>query len=120
MIQDNSFSKYILQFTKNTENQQTHLSFNNGKYNVPDNKFDEFYKEYYKVISDKNNIEKDNLYLIEKVTDSKFAFFIDLDVPKKYNYNLTDENVSDVIQTTKAKIIDNFSDDPTLTEYIVS
>ena len=45
MIQDNSFSKYILQFTKNTEN-QTHLSFNNGKYNVPDNKFDEFYKEY--------------------------------------------------------------------------
>ena len=113
-----SFSKYILQFTKNTENKQTHLSFNNGKYNVPDNKFDEFYNEYYKVISDKDNIS--DLYLIEKVTDSKFAFFIDLDVPKKYNYNLTDDDVSEVIQTTKTTILDHFIDDPTLTEYIVS
>ena len=80
------FSKYILQFSKNTEKVQTHLSFNNGKYNVPDEKFDEFYNEYYKVISDKDNTS--DLYLIEKVTDSKFAFFIDLDVPKKYNYDL--------------------------------
>jgi P4 family phage/plasmid primase-like protien len=113
-----TFSKYILQFTKNTEKHQTHLSFNNGKYNVPDNKFDEFYNEYYKVISDKNNTS--DLYLIEKVTDSKFAFFIDLDVPKKYNYNLTDDDVSEVIQTTKTTIKDHFIDDPTLTECIVS
>ena len=41
-----SFSKYLLQFTKNATNEQTHLSFSNGKYNVPDNKYDEFYKRY--------------------------------------------------------------------------
>ena len=41
------FSKYILQFSKNTENEQTHLSFKNGKYNIPDNYADVFYKRYY-------------------------------------------------------------------------
>ena len=38
------FIKYINNFTKNTENQQTHLSFKNGKYNIPDNYSDVFYK----------------------------------------------------------------------------
>ena len=56
-----SFAKYIVQFTQNANDQQTHLSFNNGKYNVPDNKLDEFYKRYYNVISDANNTEKDSL-----------------------------------------------------------
>lgn len=116
------FSKYILQFVKNANDKQTHLSFNNGKYNVPDEKFDEFYERYYKAIineKDKINDEKD-LYLIEKVTNSKFAFFIDLDVPKKYNYNLTDEDVLDVIETAKLIINENFVEDLKNSEYIIS
>jgi P4 family phage/plasmid primase-like protien len=96
-----SFSKYILQFTKNTSIIQTHLSFNNGKYNVPDDKFDEFYKAYWTTFK---NEEKDTLYLIEKVYNSKFAFFIDLDVPKRSNYKLSDDDVLDVIATTQTAI----------------
>ena len=42
-----SFSKYILKFVKNASDTQTHLSFNNGKYNVPDENLDEFYQKYY-------------------------------------------------------------------------
>ena len=43
-----SFSSYVLQFMKNTDKQQTHLSFNRGKYNVPDDKFEEFYNETFR------------------------------------------------------------------------
>jgi len=70
-----SFSKYLLQFTKNAANEQTHLSFSNGKYNVPDNKYEEFYKRYYNIISDNTNTEKDSLYLIEKVYNSICIFY---------------------------------------------
>ena len=91
-----SFSKYLLQFTKNTSSEQTHLSFNNGKYNVPDEKLDEFYKRYFNVISDVKNDERNSLYLIEKVYNSTFAFFIDLDVPKRSGYKLSDDDVLDV------------------------
>ena len=115
------FSKYILNFVKNASDMQTHLSFNNGKYNVPDENLDEFYQKYYKVISDKtNNKEKDNLYLIEKVTNSKFAFFIDLDVPKKYDYNLTDKDVLDVIESSKTVINENFVENSKNVECIIS
>jgi P4 family phage/plasmid primase-like protien len=68
------FSKYILKFVKDTDKLQTHLSFNKGKYNVPDNKYNEFYKQYYTAM--KNNEE---LYLIEKIHNTNFKFFIDLD-----------------------------------------
>lgn len=115
-----SFSKYILQFTKNTSINQTHLSFNNGKYNVPDENFDEFYKLYYNTFT---NEEKDTLYLIEKVYNSKFAFFIDLDVPKKSSYNLSDDDVLDVIvatQTAISKLFINDQNPDFLLENVVS
>jgi hypothetical protein len=115
-----SFSKYLLQFTKNATNEQTHLSFNNGKYNVPDNKYDEFYKRYYNIISDNTNTEKDSLYLIEKVYNSKFAFFIDLDVPKQSSYSLSDEDVLDIITATQSTISKMFVENQSFLEYIVS
>ena len=83
-----SFIKYLNQFTKDTEKMQTHLSLNGGKYNVPDDQYNEFYKRYYTALKE----EDQNLFLVEKVTDSKFAFFIDLDVPKKSTFKLSDTN----------------------------
>mgnify|MGYP000215055892 CR=1 FL=1 len=115
-----SFSKYLLQFTKNTSSEQTHLSFNNGKYNVPDEKLDEFYKRYFNVISDVKNDERNSLYLIEKVYNSTFAFFIDLDVPKRSGYKLSDDDVLDVIAATQTIIRDMFVEDENLLKTIVS
>jgi P4 family phage/plasmid primase-like protien len=115
-----SFSKYLLQFTKNATSEQTHLSFNNGKYNVPDDKLDEFYKRYFNVISDIKNDERDSLYLIEKVYNSTFAFFIDLDVPKRSGYKLSDDDVLDVIAATQIVIRDMFIEDENLLKTTVS
>lgn len=72
-----AFSKYLQQFTQDTSASQTHLSFNKGKYNVPDNKYHEFYKKYYQAYK-----ANEPLYLIEKVHSSTFAFFLDLEAPK--------------------------------------
>ena len=115
-----SFNRYILQFTKNSSNEQTHLSFNGGKYNVPDNNFDEFYKRYYNVISDKDNEERDSLYLIEKVYNSTFAFFIDLDVPKRSSYKLSDDDVLDIINASCTSIKEMFMENDKLMEFIIS
>ncbi len=121
-----SLSKYISQFTKNVDSEQTHLSFNNGKYNVPDIHLDNFYKQYYKTIQD--NSEK--LYLIEKISNSNFAFFLDLDVPKKdksLSKILSDETVMNIIDITKNIITKMFKiqetdtkDTKDITKYIVS
>lgn len=114
-----SFSKYILQFTKNVDEKQTHLSFNKGKYNVPDEKYDEFYKKYYQTISDKNNSERESLYLIEKVYNSIFAYFIDLDIKDQ---DIDDLDIEDVINVAKETIAKMFQIDnnKSILEYIVS
>ena len=69
------FKTYLNKFSKNSDSFQTHLSLTGGKYNVPDADYDDFYKMYF------NEIKKDNtkLHLVEKVKDSKFALFFDLD-----------------------------------------
>lgn len=117
-----SFSKYIYQFTKNVDSEQTHLSFNNGKYNVPDSHFDDFYKQYYNTINNKNNSE--NLFLIEKIYNSNFAFFLDLDIPKQNDNSLSkilcDESVMDIIKITQNTIKKMFNDNSDITKYIVS
>lgn len=114
-----SFSKYILQFSKNTENEQTHLSFKNGKYNIPDNYADVFYKKYYQEMI---NLEKrKDLYLIEKVYNSNFAYFLDLEIPKSESNNmdtLKDNNVKEIIYKTKT-VLENLFHNPN-TDYIVS
>lgn len=120
-----SFLKYLSQFAKNVDNEQTHLSFNNGKYNVPDTKYEEFYRRYYNVITDPDNDERDNLYLIEKVYNSKFAYFIDLDVPKDgkndatEKSDLTDLEVKQIIDVA-VKTIKTMFVDVNATRYVVS
>ena len=101
MTTSTSFLKFISQFSKNADNQQTHLSFNNGKYNVPDTKYNDFYKKYHEVIVNPNNKENSQLYLIEKVYNSNFAFFIDIDVPKKKSMELNDIDVVQIIDVTR-------------------
>ena len=113
------FSKYILQFTKNVSDKQTHLSFNKGKYNVPDEKYDEFYKNYYKTIINEDDSERLSLYLIEKVYNSNFAYFLDLDIK---NRDVDDDDILDVIEVVQAIISKMFKKDKdvNLCEYIVS
>ena len=113
------FSKYILQFTKNVSDKQTHLSFNKGKYNVPDEKYDEFYKNYYKTIINEDDSERQCLYLIEKVYNSNFAYFLDLDIK---NRDVDDDDILDVIEVVQAIISKMFKKDKdvNLCEYIVS
>lgn len=109
------FSNYILQFIKNTDKHQTHLSFNRGKYNVPDNLFDEFYEQYYKAIT-----RNEDVYLIEKIYNTNFAFFLDLD---KFSNNkkITDQNVIDIIEYFSIVINKMFkNDEKDLTKKIIS
>lgn len=77
---------------KDTDKQQTHLSFNKGKYNVPDERFDEFIENYYKAMTSNKD-----LYLIEKIHNSHFCFFMDIDAPKEKKVVLNDENVQKLI-----------------------
>jgi P4 family phage/plasmid primase-like protien len=112
-----TFSKYILQFSKNTENEQTHLSFKNGKYNIPDNYADIFYKRYYEEMIDKE--KRNDLYLIEKVYNSNFAYFLDLDIPKnELNKVLSDNDVKDIIFQAKS-VLESLFINPN-TDYTVS
>ena len=113
------FSKYILQFTKNVDQKQTHLSFNKGKYNVPDEKFEEFYKNYYRIITNESDVERKSLYLIEKVYNSNFAYFLDLDIK---NRDVDDEDILDVIEVVQTNISKMFKtvEDKNICEYIVS
>lgn len=116
-----SFSKYILQYSNNTENEQTHLSFNKGKYNVPDNDYNNFYKKYYEAM-----IKGEELFLIEKVYNSKFAFFIDLDIPKtkteesKEEAKLDDIYINNIIKNAKTAIKEMFNDQDNLDSFIIS
>jgi P4 family phage/plasmid primase-like protien len=110
------FSKYVMQYMKDTDKKQTHLSFNKGKYNVPDDMFDEFVEKYYEAMV--NNVE---LYLIEKVYNSEFCFFMDIDAPKDKKIVMTDNNVLQLIEATNDTIKRIFcGDSDTLTKNIVS
>jgi len=82
------FKAYLNTFTKNVDSYQTHLSLTGGKYNVPDFKYDEFYKMYFEELISGNT----KLHLVEKVKDSKFAMFFDLD----NNSTISELHVSDI------------------------
>ena len=100
-----AFSKYLAQFTRDTSASQTHLSFNKGKYNVPDKKYDEFYKKYYQAYK-----AGEPLYLIEKVHASIFAFFLDLEAPRD-TAPLESTAVKSILHTTIQLIHANTSRD---------
>jgi P4 family phage/plasmid primase-like protien len=106
------FVDYISKYIKNTDKFQTHLSFNRGKYNVPDDSYEEFYKKYYEAI-----LNKEDVYLIEKVHKCNFAFFYDIDSPKT-NKSLTDKDVTVILQNTVEIVEEIF--ESVNAEYIVS
>jgi P4 family phage/plasmid primase-like protien len=123
-IQNNSFDKYLIKFIKNTETVQTHLSFKKGKYNVSDEEYDEFYKNYYDAL-----IKNEKMYLIEKIHNNNFAFFMDIDTIKdkgKENLNeiyFSDEDINIFIKIVCDVIDKNFimcNKDDKLTDYILS
>lgn len=101
------FNKYLQNFTKNIDNPKllTHLAFSGkGKYNVPDSKHDEFYKMYHDAL-----INGEDLYIIEKINDiTNFSFFLDIEVPKKVDYNIKINDIKMIIEKTKECIIDMF------------
>lgn len=111
-----SFGNYILKFARDTEKSQTHLSFNKGKYNVPDNKYNEFYKKYFDAMR-----TDEELFLIEKVYNSKFKFFLDIDLPKERGMKLSDDDVLFIIKSFNESIMELFaSSSENLVKNIVS
>lgn len=85
--------KQLLKYKKNCDTKQTHLSFTNGKYNVPENEFTNFYNMYFSYY--KNN---EKMYLIEKITNSTYKFFYDID--SKDDDDLTNDNIKQIIDKT--------------------
>ena len=86
---DNNYKSFLSRYTNDTEFIQTHLSLIGGKYNVPDNQYNIFYKRYYQEL-----IKGTKMYIVEKVKDSKYAFFLDIDK------NNSDDDVKNIIKTT--------------------
>lgn len=94
-----SFQKYLSNFTKDVKDTQTHVAFNKRKYNVPDNKFGEFYKTYH------SNLTKgEKMYIIEKVNNCKFAYFLDIDTPKESKIGLGMEDILKILELVKTNI----------------
>lgn len=96
-----SFNKYLQTFSKNIDEPKllTHLAFKGkgGKYNVPNEKHNEFYKMYYKAL-----MNDEDMYIIEKINDTtKFAFFLDIEVPKKVDYNIKINDIKRIIEQVK-------------------
>jgi len=99
------FSEYAKQFTekKSVEvfnpKEITHVAFSgNGKFKVPDNKYDEFYKKYYECM-----IKGEKLYIIEKMNENiPIAFFIDIEIPRGNNENsFKDIEINDIKEIIK-------------------
>lgn len=117
MAEVNTFKQYIKNFIKDTEDPkcQSHLAFPasgwvGGKYNVPQEQYDNFYKTYYNAL-----MKGEQMYLIEKVQHTDFAFFLDIEVPKADNYVLTKGDVNDIINLSKKCILTSFKNPDTET-----
>lgn len=102
---------FLVKFVKNADTNQTHISMNGGKYVIPDKYIKEFYKTYYITVI-KN---RKDAYLVEKITDINFAFFVDVD--NKSN-DITDEIVKDLLEKFDKCIKDCFEIENV--EYILS
>lgn len=92
------FTQYLQYFTKETEDPKllTHLAFRGkGKYNVPNTEYERFYETYYKGL-----VSNESMYLIEKINETtKFAFFLDIEVPKRIVYKIKSIDISMIIDT---------------------
>lgn len=104
-----TFTQYLQKFTKDTGDSKslTHLAFRGkGRYKVPNEDYDDFYKKYFKGL-----MENENLYIIEKVNENtKFAFFLDIEVPKTVVYKITQSDIKDIIIKSQECIENMFVD----------
>ena len=91
-----SIIEYLNNFKKNTDKMQTHLSLTNGKYNVSDEYYDEFYDRYYKNMKNENAVK---MYLVEKISDAKFKFFLDID------NGISDESIDKILKKINSVIL---------------
>lgn len=109
------FGKYLSKF-KTSKNNQTHLSLKGGKYFVPDEALSTFNNEYYNAIY-KNKAEA---WLVEKIYDRKFKFFLDIERPtnKEDIDQLTDDKIISIVNNV-SEIIDS-NQSTSQSEYIVS
>ena len=97
------FSKYIAQFSNSGQGSLTHVAFNKGKYHVPDDRYVEFYKTYYT-----NLLKGEKLFIIEQIKNSKFAYFVDIDSPKQNTYEITMNDVIEIMENIKLNIVKMF------------
>lgn len=114
------FNKYLQTFSKNIEDPKslTHLSFDKRKYNVPDEKYDEFYELYYKTL-----MKNENMYIIEKINEStKFSFFLDIEVPKKMDkeYIIKTKDIKIIIEKTSECINSMFESSNESVKFIIT
>jgi len=81
----------FLERYKTTNNEFTHISLLNGKYNIPDNKVDKFYE----ILS-----ETKDYYLVERHLDNRSNLIIDIDLKRHENKReITEEIIYKIIST---------------------
>lgn len=112
-MDNTSFSEYCSKFIENNASKQTHLAFRGGKYSVPESKYEEFYKNYYEKMK-----RGEEMFMIEKIHNSTFAFFMDIEAPKGSEIILVDESVKTILEET-VKCLKEVFVDPNV-EYIIS
>lgn len=113
------WKNYIYNFVSDNNTELTHLAFNGGKYKVPDTKYEEFYKTYYQQLQLGNT----ELFIIEKVQNCRFGYFLDIEVPKGDTTILTIKEVDGIIEKMNKIINDTFllnEKNKDLTENIIS
>ena len=114
-----TFNKYLQNYVKDTEDPKslTHLAFRGkGKYNVPDEKYQEFYRCYYKFL-----LKNEAMYIIEKINDNtKFAFFLDIETPKKSSYKIKINDIKVIIENTLTSINEMFESEDLDKSYIIT
>lgn len=115
------FSEYAKQYTENknlnitfSPKEITHVAFSgNGKFKVPEEKYDEFYKKYYECM-----LKGEKLFIIEKMNENvPIGFFIDIEIPRGNEDEYKDIKVSDIKEIIKVsegvfeKCLKNYSAD---------
>jgi hypothetical protein len=99
----------------------SHLSFNGGKWLIPNDELDDFYIKYYKRIK-----QDEDLYLIEKINSGEiFKLFFDLEIPKNYinknsNFYLESESFQIILKAIKETLKGVISNEKISDDYIIT
>jgi P4 family phage/plasmid primase-like protien len=104
-----SFNNFLSKYKNDTEKTQTHLSFVNGKYNIPIDEIPKINKIYFQAIQ-----ANEHIYLMEKITNTNFPFFLDIDLPKDTSVIITISDIKIIIKLfndlLQNHVIDNNGD----------